>query len=235
MNFGYTGDGRKFLGFGENEKYVYFFDEISDQINTGSLCYIETKYLTYDQKEVEKHIIKVDTDVFISTRPVVHKDGSVIYNRKSEESYNGTLCYFDGKQIVEIAEQVGDFDVTEENIVYYTRWKEYSERKDDGCSGEYDLYGARIGQKDSEKQIGNDIYDYLNGPEQMELFYLNEGEIYFLEGGNKLCRYSYGGKKEVLASDIYTIQWKDNKVVYVYKDKTMKIHNVINFSKKQKS
>ena len=225
MNFGYTGDGRKFLGFGENEKYVYFFDEISDQINTGSLCYIETKYLTYDQKEVEKHIIKVDTDVFISTRPVVHKDGSVIYNRKSEESYNGTLCYFDGKQIVEIAEQVGDFDVTEENIVYYTRWKEYSERKDDGCSGEYDLYGARIGQKDSEKQIGNDIYDYLNGPEQMELFYLNEGEIYFLEGGNKLCRYSYGGKKEVLASDIYTIQWKDNKVVYVYKDKTMKIQD----------
>lgn len=46
LNFGYTGDGRKFLGFGENKKYVYFFDEISNQIHTGSLCYIETKYLT---------------------------------------------------------------------------------------------------------------------------------------------------------------------------------------------
>lgn len=229
LNFGYTGDGRKFLGFGEDEKYVYFFDEISDQIHTGSLCYIETKYLTYDQKEVEKHIIKVDSEASISSHPIICKDGRILYNRKPEEAYKGTLCCFDGEQIIEIAEQVSDFTVAEEDVVYYTKRTEYSEEKEDGRSEDYDLYAARIGQKDSEKQIGEDIYNYSR-PEQMELFYLDEGEIYFFEGENKLCRYSYGGEKEVLASDIYAIQWKDGKAVYGCIDKTMKIQNFFDCS-----
>lgn len=118
-NFNSIGAGSKLLGFSENRKYIYFFNEMSDQMRTGTLCYIQTKYLTDSQMEAEKHIIKVDSDVFVSARPVICKDGGIIYNRKSEEAYSGTLCYFDGKQTIEIMEHARDFAVTEENIVYY--------------------------------------------------------------------------------------------------------------------
>lgn len=226
LNFVYTDKGFRFLGFSENKRYVYFFNQISDQIDTGTLCYIETKYLTHSQKEINKHIIKVDSQVFISARPVIRKDGGIIYNKETEDKYKSVLCYFDGKQTIEIAKHVSDFAVSEGDIIYYTRWKEYSERKDNGRSGKYDLYCARIGKKDSEKQIGTDIYNSLNGLKKVELFYLNEGKIYFLEKGKTFCRYSGDGKKEILINDnAYTIQWEKEKVLYVHKDKTIKMQD----------
>lgn len=230
MNFVYTDKGFDLLGFSENKKYVYFFNEISDQINTGTLCYIETKYLTHSQKEINKHIIKVDSQVFTSVRPVIRKDGSIIYNRKSEGQYKSVLCYFDGNRTIEIAKQVSNFAVTEEDIVYYTRWNEDSEKKDNGYSGQYDLYGAKIGKKDSEKQMGSDIYAYIDGTDWRGLFCLNEDKIYFFEGGKNFYKCSYDGEKKILADNIYTIQWKNDKVVYAYKDKIMKIQDFFDCS-----
>ena len=230
-NFNSIGAGSKLLEFSENRKYIYFFNEMSDQMRTGTLCYIQTKYLTDSQMEAEKHIIKVDSDVFVSARPVICKDGGIIYNRKSEEAYSGTLCYSDGKQIVKIAEHARDFAVTEENIVYYVKWEEYAERKENGRSGQYNLYCAQIGRKGSEKQIGSDIYDYVNAPDQMELFYVNEGKIYFLEKGKILYCYFGDEKKEILINDnAYTIQWEKEKVIYVHKDKIMKIQDFFDCS-----
>ena len=225
-NFNSIGAGSKLLGFSENRKYIYFFNEMSDQMRTGTLCYIQTKYLTDPQMEAKKHIIKVDSDVFASARPVICKDGGIVYNKETEEQYKSVLYYFDGKQTIEITKHVSDFAVSEGDIIYYTRWKEYSERKDNGRSGEYDLYCARIGKKDSEKQIGTDIYNSLNGSKKVELFYLNEGKIYFLEKGETFCCYSGDGKKEILINDnAYTIQWEKEKVLYVHKDKTIKMQD----------
>ncbi|MDO5781675.1 MAG: hypothetical protein Q4P27_04390 [Eubacteriales bacterium] len=217
-NFSSSGHGNKYLGFSEDKKYVYFFTEISEQIKSGTLCYVETKYLTNSSEETAKHIIKVDNDVFTSVRPLIRKDGSILYSKMKGDLYSGTLCCFDGKQTISVAEEIIGFEAAEDNLVYYTRWNEFGEEESDR-QGEYDLYGAVIGKKDSERQIGSDIYDYQDTSGRMEMFYVNGKQIYFLDGGKNFCKSSYDGEKEILLSDnVYTVLWEQEKVTYIHKD-----------------
>lgn len=217
-NFDASGAGDNYLGFSEDKKYVYFFTDISEKIDTGTLCYMKTEYLGTTSAERSRYIIKVDSNVFTSVRPVIQKDGSVIYKKREDEAYGGTLFCFDGKQSVSVAENIVNFMANEENVVYYTRWKEFSDDENNGRVGKYDLYGSIINKKDSERQIGEDIYDYNTQYNLQEIYYLNEDEIYFLEG-NTLYKSSYDGMKEPLIEDnLYTIQWKNTKITYLKKD-----------------
>lgn len=150
MNFSRSFDGYKYLGFSEDQKYLYFYINLTEHLEVGTLCCIETKYLKGKSSQIEKHILEIDRSVYTDTDPVVQENGSIIYLKKEDEKR--TLYCFNADRRILIAENVYYFgSPQDEKTVYYTKEVNIENTKT------YILYGAEIGNPKSEKEIGKDV------------------------------------------------------------------------------
>lgn len=227
MNFSRSFDGYKYLGFSEDQKYLYFYINLTEHLEVGTLCCIETKYLKGKSSQIEKHILEIDRSVYTDTDPVVQENGSIIYLKKEDEKR--TLYCFNADRRILIAENVYYFgSPQDEKTVYYTKEVNTENTKT------YILYGAEIGNPKSEKEIGKDVTFYNYSVATIGIpgrFVLKGHYVYFVEKAKRLCKASYKSEKEIIAGDnLYIWNWTDDYILYTKGESSYPVEDIFDCS-----
>ncbi len=143
--------GEYLLAFSPDGKYIYYYTKYDSTSGTGSLCRAEYGRLREDSKKNEQYIEIVATKVFLGFKIV--DDGTVIY-----EKNNNALYCFDGKDSIQIAENI-DYFWTDgmEKVVYET--------SDD--FGNRIAYGVKLSDLENPIMLASD-YTVFYTPDDFE-------------------------------------------------------------------
>lgn len=143
--------GEYLLAFSPDGKYIYYYTKYDSTSGTGSLCRAEYGRLREDSKKNEQYIEVVATKVFLGFKIV--DDGTVIY-----EKNNNALYCFDGKDSIQIAENI-DYFWTDgmEKVVYET--------SDD--FGNRIAYGVKLSDLENPIMLASD-YTVFYTPDDFE-------------------------------------------------------------------
>ncbi len=96
-----------FITWSDDNKTIYFFDDV-DSDNYGDLCSVQISKLGKDKSKNESKVVVIDDNVYIPNFTVL-SDGKLMYTTSKDK-----LCIYGGKEPEEIAKDVEDFYLTDD-------------------------------------------------------------------------------------------------------------------------
>lgn len=210
------GQNQNLFKFSSDGKYLYFFSKFDEETYSGTLCQAEYKKLKKDSSKNDKYIHIIATNVY---GQIYYLDDDIIvycrgdykgtYNR---DTNNGILCYYDGKEEIQINKGVSDFVPDDSGRIIY-------ELVDDQ---EKVLYGADINKKDDALILATDYEDIVSWSDKFSNILLNgiEENSYILTG--------FESEMQKIENVSYVPTVNNNKVYYsLENDEKICLYNFI--------
>ncbi len=224
-NYAFAGDGESDSSEDKAGEILYFFTNIADDSETGTLNYINKRNLYIDGK-IDQSIVVVDNDVCIlRANFLIQDDGRALYQKKTD--LGSTLYYFDGKDSFQIAENVDGNGqlILDKKIAYYVRSDE---------NGQYIIFAKNVDNPESEKIIVTDFH-WINdeGERSDGEYYFNNGNVFYVKNNN-LCMNSYNSDEVIISENIgEIISAEKNEIVYTKYTQDIKLIDFIDFSESE--
>ena len=144
-----------FISWSDDQKTLYFFDDVDDSNDVGDLCCVQISKLGKDKDKNASKVVVIDDNVYIHSFSVL-SNGKLIYITSKDK-----LCVYSGKEPVELAKDVDDFyRVEDDKAVLYL-----SDYEDDGYTLSYITLGG-----DDEVEIDDGV-DYIWSVEDDSVIY----------------------------------------------------------------
>lgn len=171
----------------DDGKYLYYFDKIDEDSESGTLCCIPTDKLR-KKGDNEQYIEEIESKVDLESMTLIDST-TVIYMRKGEK----LIIYKDGENY-ELSDDVREYSVTDDK-----RYVLYTEREDSDSGNT--LFCAEIKKDPQSREIDSHIdrmYDSANSS------YILYGKNYDDEN-NTIDVYAAGADKDpvLVAEDVY--------------------------------
>jgi len=174
---------KNMLAFSPDGKYIYYYTKYDSLYDTGTLCRAEYSKLKENSSKNEKHIDIISTNVSLGFK--FSKDGSLLFTNS-----DGTLFYYDGKEVARIANNITEFFVENgtNRVIYHTG--DYTEG--------YSLYGVVIDDIDNKVELASDYYEILSFSDYDHILYTTRED----DGSHTLYSVGFNRPAEKLAKNL---------------------------------
>lgn len=197
--------------FSPDGKYIYYFTRIDDDDYVGTLCRIETGKIK-SNFNADRYIETISSNVKL--RMDILDDGSVLF--KKEE---GTLCYFDGKEVIKIAKEVSSYYVSEDNkqLLYLVQ-----DDSRDYYYG-YTMYGCNFKNLDDKIKLASDIYAISNCDDFDNIIYERVSD----EDETSLYCVGFSKSSDKIANNAVYLGSDGNKTYYAAETDTVSLYSFV--------
>ena len=170
-----------YFRYSSHGKYIYFATDIKDDHYT--LNRIKASSVKSDENKNDKKIEEVADDIM--SYPHFYGDDKVVY-----VSDDNDLCYFNGKDTIEIDDDIyyGGIEAVKDGRVLYLK-----EKDDEG-----ELYTAKLAKDSDSDKVDDDFESVVLSGDDYVIYSSNTDD-----DGSDLIRTDMSGKKETIAKNVY--------------------------------